>query len=109
VELGDEFAHVEFVLDRSAGTLTAYVLDGEAERAVRIPQPVVKVQLALPDSPILALQGRANALTGETAGNTSEFVVTDERLKTKATLAGTIDEITVRGTAFKAVAFELTP
>ena len=29
--LGDEFAHVELVLDEKTGRLTAYVLDGEAE------------------------------------------------------------------------------
>ena len=33
VELGNEFAHVELVLDSNAGSLTAYVLDGEAQES----------------------------------------------------------------------------
>jgi hypothetical protein len=31
VEFGEEFAHIELVLDSATGVLTAYVLDGEAE------------------------------------------------------------------------------
>jgi hypothetical protein len=109
VELGDEFAHIELVLDRSAGMLTAFALDGEAERPVRLPQPVMRVRLAAPDAPMLELNGRGNALTGETPGNTSEFVATAAALRTTATLTGTILEVTVRGTTFKDVAFVLTP
>ena len=36
VELGEELAHLELVHDPTTGTLTAYVLDGEAEQAVRV-------------------------------------------------------------------------
>ena len=34
VEFGEEFAHLELVLDAATGTLKAYALDGEAEKAV---------------------------------------------------------------------------
>src|SRR5205085_2013512 len=54
VELGEEFAHVELVLDRKAGRLTAYVLDGEAEQPVRVTQPTLTLMCTAP--PALAKQ-----------------------------------------------------
>ena len=36
VGLGKEFAHVELVLEKATGKLTGYVLDGEAEKPVRL-------------------------------------------------------------------------
>ena len=35
VVFGNEFAHIELVLDQTTGKLTAYVLDGEAEKSVQ--------------------------------------------------------------------------
>jgi hypothetical protein len=43
VELGEEFAHLELVLNAQTGTLTVYVLDGEAEQSVRIAQPEIEL------------------------------------------------------------------
>src|SRR5262245_43372286 len=36
VVLGEESAHIEITLDEESGALTAYVLDGEAEKAVAL-------------------------------------------------------------------------
>ena len=38
VEFGEEFAHLELVIDAATGRVSAYVLDGEAEKSVRIGQ-----------------------------------------------------------------------
>src|SRR4051812_8065508 len=38
VAIGQDDAHLEIVLDAETGTLTAYVLDGEAEKAISIKQ-----------------------------------------------------------------------
>ena len=38
VEFGEEFAHLELVLDQATGKISAWVLDGEAEKAVRVAQ-----------------------------------------------------------------------
>ena len=110
--LGDEAAHVELVLERGAGRLTAYLLDGEAERAVRIAAPVLELRVDRIDgadaSPavrpfVLSLAAVANVLTGETVGDTSQFEVTDARLAGVKRLAGEIPAITVRGMRFERV------
>ena len=108
VELGNEFAHVELVLDSAAGSLAAYVLDGEAEESVRIKQPLLS--LAIRNTPTgaiehLELAARADVLTGETVGNTSEFSVTSPSLRGKTALKGSIDDITVKGQEFRGVPF----
>jgi hypothetical protein len=106
VALGDEAAHVELLLDRDAGTLTAWLLDGEAERALRSAQPALEVELAGADGPLrIALAPVASALTGETAGDTSQFAETDPRLA-EARLEGEIARVQVLGRAFDEVAIE---
>ena len=39
VALGEEFGHLELLLNKETGELTAYVLDGEAEKPVRLGAP----------------------------------------------------------------------
>jgi hypothetical protein len=111
VELGSEFAHVELVLDSGAGTLTAYVLDGEAEEAVRVTQPSLKIAIENPAAAgadavdHLDLLARADVLTGETVGDTSEFSATSQSLRGRTSVKGTIENITVKGEEFRAVPF----
>jgi hypothetical protein len=107
VELGDEFAHVELVHDRTVGTLTAYVLDGEAEHAVRIVQPTIELRLAAPRSAELELTGRDSPLTGEKPGDTSEFGASGAVLRTASAVKGAIVRITVRGQSFTDLPFTL--
>jgi hypothetical protein len=118
VELGSEFAHVELVLDSATGTLTAYVLDGEAEESVRLTQPSLKIAIenpapGVPGAPAtpaavehLELLARADVLTGETVGDTSEFSATSQSLRGRTGLKGTIEDITVKGEEFRAVPFQ---
>jgi len=74
VELGEEFAHVELLLDPATGGLTAFVLDGEAENPVKITQPSLQIKVKTKGgSTLLKLKPVANALTGETAGETSQY------------------------------------
>ena len=108
VGLGSEFAHVELVLDSAGGSLTAYVLDGDAEESVRIKQPFLS--LAIRNTPTgaiehLELAARADVLTGETVGDTSEFSVTSPSLGGRSALKGSIDDITVKGEEFRGVPF----
>jgi hypothetical protein len=102
--LGEEFAHVEIVLDAAMGKLTAYALDGEAEKAVRIKQNEIEIEVENPASTI-RLGGVANALTGETADDTSEFSGQSERLKGATDFDGIIKTISIKGKEFKNVAF----
>jgi len=104
VELGEHFAFLEVVLDGDAGRVTVYVLDGEAEKAVRITQPTLNLTFEAPTALAghnLVLAAKANTLTGETVGDTSEFVMTSPALKGHTTFTARIGEVTVKGQAFK--------
>jgi predicted small lipoprotein YifL len=108
LELGEEFAHVELVRDAAAGTLTAYVLDGEADVAVRLSQRAIGIHLEAPVTRSLTLGGRGNPLTGEQPDDTSQFVVTDDVFKGAGPFNGVILAVTVRGSTFTDVPFVLT-
>jgi len=102
--LGEEFAHVEIVLDAATGRLTAYALDGEAEKAVRIKQSEIEIAIRN-QADTIKLSGVANALTGETTEDTSEFSGQSERLKGAIDFDGVIKTISIKGKEFKDVAF----
>jgi hypothetical protein len=110
IELGEEFAHVELVYEPASGTLRLYVLDGEAQRGVRIAQSEVVVHIAGAQPQLAALELRLepveNALTGETAGDTSEFTARDGRLAGVRAFRGEIAELRVRGRRFEGVPVE---
>ncbi len=107
VELGEEFAHVELVLDAASGQLSAYVLDGEAEEPVRVTQDRLALSLT-PRGPgqhpiALELRAVANPLTGETIGDTSEFGGRSETLRGTQAFEGVLAELFVKGERFEAV------
>lgn len=107
VMLGDHVGHVELVLDSESGVLTAYVLDGEAERPVRIGMPALRLLIS-PDSREsfpLELSPVADPLSGETAGDTSVFRIEDERLQGLARFKGSLQAIAIRGITLADVAF----
>lgn len=103
--LGDEAAHVELVLDAKEGRLTAYVLDGEAERPVRIAQDALRLTLrGLPGGDAtIELKPVASVLTGETAGDTSQFAGSSDALRGATSFEGTLATITARAVRFDAV------
>jgi hypothetical protein len=107
VELGEEFAHLELVLNAQTGTLTVYVLDGEAEQSVRIAQPEIELALQLPGSGkklALRLPAVANPLTGESVGQSSQFQAQHEALKGASRFTGTVKSVVARGGTFQNVA-----
>jgi hypothetical protein len=111
VELGEEFAHLELLLDRGAGKLTAYVLDGEAEQSVRISQPALTLLCTAPPG----IAGKSfdlvpvtNVLTGEKIGDSSEFAVTDPSLRDLQNVEGRILRVTIKGQEFRDVPFKAT-
>lgn len=106
VELGEEFGHVELVLDGAAGTITAYVLDGEGEQAVRLTQGSITLRLKEPASlsgRSFDLAARANVLTGETAGDTSQFVLANDAFKGLAAFQGALVHVAYKGQDFRDV------
>lgn len=114
VVLGEEFAHLEPVLDPGAGSLTGYILDGEAEKAVRIGQEGIGIKIndTLPPGGesdksgyALILKPVSNILTGETAGDTSEFAVQSDKLKGVQKFDAVISAINIKGQTFRNIGF----
>jgi ABC-type Zn2+ transport system substrate-binding protein/surface adhesin len=94
----DHLVQVEFVIDREAGTLTAYIWDGHVEKGVEIEQETLAVRL---DDFDLKLKKVKSELTG------ARYEVTDERLKTKAELAGKLAELNALDETWKDAEFIL--
>ncbi|RKU05598.1 hypothetical protein C6502_21960 [Candidatus Poribacteria bacterium] len=109
VVFGDEFAHIELVLDQTTGKLTGYVLDGEAEKSVRLSQKTIELKIHREDIESdfsLQLSGVANVLTGETEGDTSQFAAQSDGLKGASEFHAEIVSITVQGQMFTDIDFE---
>jgi hypothetical protein len=106
IELGEEFGHVELVVDQAAGRITAYILDGEAEQAVRLKQESLGLLLRAP-ARIAArpfeLRAVASVMTGETIGDSAEFVLLHESFKGVSSFEGVIIAIDMKGTTFRDV------
>ncbi|HEY3321087.1 MAG TPA: hypothetical protein VGP72_11525 [Planctomycetota bacterium] len=109
IVLGEEFAHLELLL-AADGKLTGYVLDGEAEKAVRVKPEKIELKIdkigEQPAAMTVTLDTVANVLTGERAGDSSEFSATVDALKGAKTFEGMIVAITVRGKEFRDVKFK---
>jgi hypothetical protein len=106
VVLGTEIYHLELVRDAAAGKVQAYVLDGELENFIRIAQPEIIIQVTEPASAgRLVLHAVGSPATGETVGDTSLFEGQADWLKTTGTFDGSVQQVTIKGTAFSAVTF----
>lgn len=101
VAFGEEFAHLELVLDSSSGQMTAYALDGEAGKAVQIAQETIEIEIEKPKKFAVKLAAQENALTGEKKGATSEFRGAADELKNLKEFDAKITAITIRGRDFK--------
>ena len=108
VEIGQHAYNLELVRDATAGTLTAYVLDGHAENFIRITAPAIElVAIAGGEKRPLTLRAVANSATGETVGDTSQFEAQADWLKSTGEFPGEIPAVEIRGTKFQNVALYL--
>jgi hypothetical protein len=107
VELGDHAYNLELLRDKSAGKLTAWVLDGHAENFVRLNIPSFAL-IAMPGGHYtpLTMRAVANSATGETVGDTSQFEVQADWLQTAGSFSG-IFTIEIKGTNFEQVAYSI--
>lgn len=113
VELEDEVANVELLLDDQSGTLTAWLLDGCLEHALRSRQEQLEVVITLPapdgaGESIFAMQlaAAANPLTGETVGDTSQFAARHEQLRGAKRFKGVLPRIVLRSAEYNDVKFD---
>ena len=106
VVLGEETYHLELVREAAAGRLTAYVLDGELEEFIRVKAATFEV-IAVVDGTrhTLVFRAIANAATGETVGNTSQFEAQADWLKTRANFDATLTSLEIKGANFAGVGF----
>jgi|CZKI01.1.fsa_nt_gi hypothetical protein len=106
VVLGDEAYHIELVLDASAGTLQAFVLDGELENFIRSAAPSFEIVADVAGAPrALVMAAVANPATGETVGDTSLFQTQADWLRTTGEFDAVLRSFTIRGTTFTDVKF----
>ena len=108
VELGDHAYNVELLRDSSSGKLTAWILDGHAEKFVRV--KAVSIELvAMPGGKFtpLVLKAVATPATGETVGDSSQFEVQADWLKTAGEFAGILT-VDINGTKFEKVPYVLS-
>ena len=97
---------MELAFDPETGALTAWLLDGEAEQAVRSAQGELRLALSCGgEERALVLHPVASALTGETAGDTSEFRLEQAGLD-DCPLSGRLARVEVLGSVFQDVPFE---
>jgi hypothetical protein len=106
VEIGEHAYNVELLRDPAIGKLTAWIFDGHAENFVRISGSSFEIVATVGgEARRLVLAAVANAATGEKLGDTSQFEVTADWLKTAASFDAGIPELAIKGASFKATAF----
>ncbi len=109
VELGEHRFNLEFVRDAAAGKLTAYVLDAHAENFVRIKTTEMELIATVgADKRTLKLVAVANAATGETVGDTSQFETQADWLKTTEAFDAVVSVLWVGGTEFNQIKFHFS-
>lgn len=89
-------AHVELLAEETSGILTLFVLDKHARDGVRIQQPQISLQLNLKAGETsLTLDAKESFLSGETAGDASQFEVRSPALVGAKKFRGTLDRLAI--------------
>jgi len=101
--LGDHLAQVELVEGPNPGKWSIYVLDGGAERFLRVEQSQISVTM---DGQEVVFQAVANPATGESVGDTSQFTASVKGLSKEDHFAVRIGEIVVYRQSFKNIEFD---
>lgn len=103
-EIGDHFAWAEALVDDEDGTLTIWMWDAHVENPMRLKAASLTLKTKLGGKDVeLKLAARADELTGETVGNTQQFMVEDARLKGIKSLDGVIVKLEAKGSTFNDV------
>jgi hypothetical protein len=105
IEIGAHAYNLEVLRDAATGKLTAWVLDGHAENFVRIKAATLELVATIGgEQRPLTLKAVANPATGETAGDTSQFEVQSDWLKSGGELGVVVPAIEIKGTKFEKIA-----
>jgi ABC-type nickel/cobalt efflux system permease component RcnA len=106
IELGDHEAHLELRVDTATGDATAWVMDAEVEKGLKIAQPEIRIKVQTKDGEqVLVLQADNDPTTGDRTGSAFTFKGKAEFLKDLQRFKGTVESVTIGKKAFEAVAF----
>ena len=106
VTLGDEDAHIEFLAVPQDGILYAWFFKPHMASYLRVEFESFNIVVKQPDGEVkLKFEAVANPGTGETVGNTSQFVAKAEWLGEEKSFDAALPEITVLGKVYRNVAF----
>ena len=108
IVLPDDIGHLELVLDATTGTLTMYCLGSHAEEPVRITAESISLSVttaAAAEVPVV-LEAQANALTGETVGDTSVFRGSSPALTGADRFTGEIAALKFKGVDLSGILLE---
>jgi hypothetical protein len=112
VELGDEVAHLEIVVDTVRAEILAYVLDGEAEKGVALTQGRLDLKMLdlVPGGEVFTVfGGKGSALTGERPDSTSTFIAFVPQLKEHPAFHGVLQRVEIRGQVFTDIPITYPP
>jgi len=106
-ELGDEEFHLEFTHGDGPGVLRAFVMDGEAEKFVRLDLPsfAATVRSGDRDYPVV-FQATASGDTGEKVGDTALFEAATG-LPGKPAVTITVPVLPLKGRAYRDITVTL--
>lgn len=102
--LGDHAFQLELVTDAATGSLTLYVLDGEAEQFVRISTAEIRgAGLAGGQEWELRFEAVANEATGESVGDSSQFTARAPELAILSNFEIRFERLDILGQIFEEV------
>lgn len=102
--LGDHSFQLELVGDANGEFLNLYVLDGEAERFIRVATSSIQATAVVGEERWeLAFQAQANAATGETVGDSSHFRAATSQLLSYERFELRVERMELRGQIFDTV------
>ena len=106
VTLGNEAAHIEFLVNGEAGTVTVWFYKPHMANFLRMKLESFEVLAKRKgEDAKLVFEAKANPVTGETVGDTSEFLAKADWLSDASTFDAVLPEITVLGKVYRNVAF----
>lgn len=106
VELGEHQFQLDVAVDAAAGQMKAWVMDGHMENFVRLPLSAIDIEVVSGGTTqTVRLAAQANAGSGETVGDTSQFQGEAPWLKGLTNFSGRIGRLEVRGQTFTNIVF----
>lgn len=108
IQLGEHFANVEFLVNDKEGELHVWFHDAHAQSSYRLTALRIPLAVSLEDGTRfdLLLEPVTSALTGETAGNSSQFSAKAPELIGCKAFRGLLTPVSIQGRTLPALDFD---